>query len=182
MAPLVQLTSENLAGFNDNGRYLDARAAAIRADIANLDEQIANLVPANQNDVLFNLGEDADSFDRQIAGLNLDGDSYRPIIDSLKERRKELNARLNTPAGEGERILDAITIIARKYCDALGVADYLDQDPKGILTRSLKDRVCKIVCVSPLKGQRLRRRSSPAQGAGHATMAAAWPAADWRRP
>ena len=42
--------------------------------------------------------------------------------------------------------------------------------------------VCKIVCVSPLKGQRLRRRSSPAQGAGHATMAAAWPAADWRRP
>ena len=44
------------------------------------------------------------------------------------------------------------------------------------------DRVCKIVCVSPLKGQRLRRRSSPAQGAGHATMAAAWPAADWRRP
>ena len=43
-------------------------------------------------------------------------------------------------------------------------------------------RVCKIVCVSPLKGQRLRRRSSPAQGAGHATMAAAWPAADWRRP
>lgn len=137
---MVQLTSENLAGFNDNGRYLDARAAAIRADIANLDEQIANLAPANQNDVLFNLGEDADSFDRQIAGLNLDGDSYRPIIDSLKERRKELNARLNTPAGEGERILDAITIIARKYCDALGVADYLDQDPKGILTRSLKDK------------------------------------------
>ena len=41
---------------------------------------------------------------------------------------------------------------------------------------------CKILCVSPRKGQRLRRRSSPAQGAGHATMAAAWPAADWRRP
>ena len=48
--------------------------------------------------------------------------------------------------------------------------------------RGRKRGVCKIVCVSPLKGQRLRRRSSPAQGAGHATMAAAWPAADWRRP
>ena len=53
-------------------------------------------------------------------------------------------------------------------------------DQRDILT--VKRRVCKIVCVSPLKGQRLRRRSSPAQGAGHATMAAAWPAADWRRP
>lgn len=53
----------------------------------------------------------------------------------------------------------------------------------AVLNASGKNvRVCKIVCVSPLKGQRLRRRSSPAQGAGHATMAAAWPAADWRRP
>ena len=60
----------------------------------------------------------------------------------------------------------------------------LRKEQSGVRDGSHHDKsgVCKIVCVSPLKGQRLRRRSSPAQGAGHATMAAAWPAADWRRP
>ena len=50
----------------------------------------------------------------------------------------------------------------RKFVPKVDNSDQISSKTK------LFKRVCKIVCVSPLKGQRLRRRSSPAQGAGHA--------------
>lgn len=137
---VVTVTSDKLVGFNDNTRYIDARAAVIRADIAELDRQLSLLGPLEEDDEALFKPDSPDLFDRQVATLNLDGDAYSAQIESLKARKKKLKERLSAPVGERKGIYDEMNALARSYCSELGVGGYFEQDAKGILTSDLKSK------------------------------------------
>ena len=143
----VLLTKDNLAGFDDNDKYADARALSIRTEIAMLDQELERLGPEEVEATLFEPEGSPDSFDLQIASLRLDGEMYAPRIDSLKKRKRELEKQLKTPDGARVRVYESLSTIVHEFCEQLGVLEYLKEDGKGVLTGSLKDKSGSNYCL-----------------------------------
>lgn len=136
----IAVTEENLDGFDDQDRYLDAQVQDLAAQLDDTGKTITRLQASlSADDKLFELGSEIDLLDRQIAGLKIDASMFEKTLDALREKKKSIEDAISASSTH----FDSYTFISEtvaSFTKALDINEEYIADNHGIFTDNIKEK------------------------------------------
>jgi hypothetical protein len=136
----IPVNRENLVGFEDQEKYLEAQVSVLKSNLKETERQIDAIQIALNNDGrLFSPGSDLDVIDRRIAGLKIDSGTLEKGEKELAKQKKAVKKSIASQVA----ICEPYRFIADTigdFTERLGIYEAYSKDTHGPLTNNLKDK------------------------------------------
>lgn len=136
----VRVTSENLIGYSDSMKILEARSKLLTADIVRLSKAIeklrSELYYESQQPITETLIQ---AFDARIAQISIDPIAVEHMLEVLNERQQNVKEALRTKTKENNHVLQHMYDTVSRYAEELDLNDYMVHNVNFMLTDNLKE-------------------------------------------
>ena len=132
----ILVTRKNLASYEDNDAFLNAKRKILEGDLAECDKKIFDLESQKRDEgKLFDTETLIEQFDAKIKNININAISVENIIKGLKADRKKARTELENLAKNNNKAVSDLYKYIKKYATEFGLDEKYYSD---IFTDDLK--------------------------------------------
>lgn len=137
---IINVTSDNLVGFEDEHDFLVARRELLAGDLKVINKRIEVLESKKtKEEVLIKVQSSIEEFDRNISKMKVDAVATKKIIDKLKEDRANLKKLIDSMTKTDNGIVDKLYKYISLYSSELKIDEkYVSSKKDYIFTNDLK--------------------------------------------